>query len=267
MAMDFFINEILDDEEGKALLRSDKERDELGRAMAEEYAITKKRPQTGDDDLLPLFILAHLAEYTLAEQEKRGIPHEITVSSLRDVNLWIGNYRNRHGKLGVMDFDWLLFHWRSEIFRIGRLQFRPIPHKETTPSGEMDLEVHIPQGEPLNTEACLESFARAKEFFAAHYPEMKFDYFVCQSWLLSPHLANFLPETANTVKFMRLWTVYELLENQSNAITSRVFRMGMKREELTEDTPAVTSMQKNLKAYLLAGGDFRDGKGYRKIDA
>ncbi len=265
MAMDFFINEILTDEEAKQLLRSDNKRAEQGKLLADQYAKDKRRPEM-EDALLPLFFLAHLAEYTLAEQEKRGIPHEITVASLQDVNLWIENYRTTHdGALGLAEVDWVLYHWRSEIFRIGRLQFRPVPHKETTPSGEMDLEVHIPQGEPLNIDACLESFERAKEFFAAYYPEMKFDYFICQSWLLSPHLANFLPETVNTVRFMRLWTVYALLENQSNAITSRVMRLGMKREELTEDTPATTSMQKALKAYLLAGGDFRDGKGYRKM--
>ncbi len=263
MAMEFFINEILDDEEGKELLRTDKERAAKGKAIADEYAVSRKKPPM-EDDILPLFVLAHLADYTRKEQEALGIPHEITVASLRDVNLWIGNYRNVHGKFGVMEFDWLLYHWRSEIFRIGRLQFRPLKARESTPSGEYELEVHIPQGEPLKPEACLDSFERAKEFMAKIYPEKKFDYFVCSSWLLSPHLANFLPEDGNTVRFMRMWTIHSLAETQSNAVTSRILRMGMKREELTADTPAVTSMQKALKEYLLAGGDFRDGRGYRK---
>ena len=262
MSMEFFINEILQDEEAKELLLSDKERDAKAKVLAAEYAQTKRKPAM-EDDLMPLFFLAHLADYTLVEQEKLGIPHEITVASLRDVNLWIGNYRSQFGCLGLKEVDWQLYHWRSEIFRIGRLQFRPLPARATTPSGEFELEVHIPQGEPLTPEACLESFERAKEFMAKIFPEKKFEYFVCSSWLLSPHLVNVLPEQSNIVKFMRLWTVHTVSEKPSGAIIPRIFGFGLTRDDLPT-APEKTSMQRSVKAYLLNGGDFRDAAGYRK---
>lgn len=262
--MEFFLNEILEDEEVKSLLRSDPEQSTKGKAVAEEIVRTGGIPDL-EKGVFPLFVLAHMADFTLQKNNQRGIPHEITVATLKDTNIWIQNYRTRYGGIGLAEFGWLMLHFSGGLFRLGRLQFRPLKSRATTPSGEYELEVHIPQGEPLAEEACLDSFARAKEFFAAYFPEKSFEYFVCHSWLLSPHLAEFLPGTSNTVKFMRLWTIHTVDDHLSNTVVARVFRLGMKREELTEDTPAVTSMQRNLKAYLLSGGEFRDAAGYRKI--
>ena len=263
--MDFFINEIIEDEEIRSLLRSDPQGlNEKAKALAKEFEENGSCEHPGEG-MLPLFVLAHLADRTREINGKRGIPEEITVATLKDVNLWIENHRTKYGTPGMMEFGWLNFHIRGELFRLGRLQFRPIK-TDRAPSGEWVLETHVPQGEPLSAEACLDSFARAKVFFSEYFPEVRADYFDCDSWLLNPNHAYLMGENSNVVKFMRLWDLKLIrCARKSSSTISRVFGFGTKREHLP-NAPENTAMQKKVKAFLLAGGDLSDTYGVRKID-
>ena len=262
MSMEFFINEIIEEEDVKEILRTDKERNAKGKEYADLLMETGTCPAP-EDDLLPLFILGYYTDLPLKLHRERGIPHEITVACLKDVNLWIDNYRKTYGTVGLKEYDWERYHWRAEIFRIGRLQFRPLKARATTPSGIDELEVHVPQGEPLTPEACEKSFAMAKEFFAKYYPELSFDYFVCSSWLLSPQIPEIMPEDSNLTRFCRLWTIHTVKDKPSTAVLSRVFGFTKTYDDLP-NLPEDTSMQRRTKAFLMNGGVFYDAAGYRK---
>lgn len=259
----FFFNEILENNDLKNLLLHDEALMAQGKVIAEEMISTGRNiyPEAG---LLPLAVLAYLADYALEKNNSRNIPRDITVASLKDVNPWVINYKNTYGKPGFAEFGWMINSYRGERFKLGRLQFNFGHVNEYIPEGDICLEVHIPQGEPLTKEACLQSFQMAKEFFKKFYPDKNPKYFMCDSWLLSPDLINIADENSNIVQFMKLWTQFPFQGDNSAQAMERVFGFNFKREDL-KNAPENTRLQSNLKAYLLSGGNINMSAGYRKI--
>jgi hypothetical protein len=57
--------------------------------------------------------------------DARAIPLHISQDTAGDIALWMRNYRAVHGRWGLAELEWLRGHLRDELYRIGRLQFRP----------------------------------------------------------------------------------------------------------------------------------------------
>ncbi|MBE6730259.1 MAG: hypothetical protein E7564_01060 [Ruminococcaceae bacterium] len=256
----FFFDEILENREVKNILLKDEALLAEGKKIADEIIATgdgSKLP----DGLLCVAIFAYLADYTLEKNTKMGIPREITVASLKDVNPWVENHYKRYGEYGFSEAFWVIGFYLSQRFRLGRLQFnfaKPLPFM---PQCDIVLETHIPQGEPLSYGECVKSFEMAKEFFPKFFPEKNPRYFMCDSWLLCPELVNIAEENSNIVKFMRMWTQFPFPADNSNQAIERVFGFGFKRENLI-NAPEKTKLQRNLKNYLLKGGNINMSAGY-----
>lgn len=261
--MDFFVNEILENEEIKAILLSDNCQRAQAKEIADKIKSTGEIP-TLEAGILPIMVLAYLADYALQKNGKRGISKNVTVCTLKDINVWLDNYRNQYGKPGLAEFCWLKHHYTGDLFKLGRLQFRIEKSTQGIPSGETVIETHIPQGEPLDAQQCIESFQMAKIFFSKHFPEYSPQYFMCDSWLLNPNLSKVLNENSNIVKFMRLWQPFPFPGDDSAQAIERVFGFGFKAENIA-NAPENTSLQKRLKAFLLSGGTMDLTAGYRKI--
>lgn len=261
--MSFFIEEILVDEEIKKVMLSDFMYREKAEKIALDIIKTGKKPKL-ERGMLPLFVLEQLSEYALMKNQARGIDKQITVDTLKDVNIWIDNYKQQFGELGLAEFDWLFYHYTGDLFRLGRLQFRLEKSLDGIPEGEYAIETHIPQGEPLFKEKCLESFEMAKDFFAKYFSEFSPKFFMCDSWLLCPKLADILEPDSNTVKFMKLWQPIDYPKDNSAQAVERVFGFGFNRNEI-EHAPETTGLQRRLKKYLLSGGNIDITAGYIKI--
>lgn len=257
--MDFFLNDILEDGEIRSLMLRDQalypQAAELAQAIRQG-----ERPRL-TPGMLPLFVLAHLADHALQVNAARGIPRSVTVATLKDVNIWIANHRQLYGQPGVMEFGWLLLHYTGDLFRLGRLQFRIEKTAHGVP-GEYAIETHIPQGEPLREADCLASFEEAKRFFAQYFSGFRPEGFMCHSWLLNPHLADILSEESNIVRFMRLWTTVCIDPDGSAQAMERTFGFAFRREQLP-DAPESTTLQRALKQYLLEGKQMDAAVGYR----
>ena len=260
--MDFFINEILENDKIKEILLSETSYINEAKELAEK--VKKGEEFFIEKGILPIFVCAFLADYALEINSKRGISKEITVNTLKDVNVWLENYENQFGKIGLGEFCWLKYHYTGDLFRIGRLQYRLEKALDGVPAGEIAIETHIPQGEPLTKDACLKSFEMAKEFFAKIFPDAKPQYFMCDSWLLNPNLSFILPENSNIVQFMRLWTPIPFVSDNSSQAVERVFGFGFKKENI-ENAPENSSLQRALKKYIIDGGAMDLTAGYRKI--
>lgn len=263
MAMEFFINEILEYDELKEALRSHPEMAAKGSELAREMIRTNS-PVSAEPGLLPLFILANLADHTLELHQNLGISHDITVATLKDVNLWIENHRAVTGELGLTNLGWLAGHYLGGLFRLGRLQFVHAKAHPVVPSGEYVIEVHIPQGEPLDIDECMKSFEMAKPFFARLYPDKPAEYFVCGSWLLSPDIPNVTDENSNICRFMRLWTQLPHDGDKGAQTIERVFGFTFDPADIAS-APENTSLQRRVKAHILAGGMVESSFGCIKI--
>ena len=259
--MDFFINEILENNEIKEILKNYNRKEE-----AKEVAKKAENGETVkiENGIFPICVLAYLAPYALKKNEEKGISKEITVKTLKDINVWIDNYFTKNNELGLGEFSWLIYHYTGDLFHLGRLQFRLEKSLDGIPECEYAIETHIPQGEALTEEKCLESFEQAKEFFKKSFPETTVKYFMCDSWLLNPNLEKILKAESNVVKFMKLWTPVPFVSDNGSQAIQRVFGFNYKRDNLKE-APENTSLQKALKEFLLQGGNMDLTLGYRKI--
>ncbi len=251
--MDFFINEIVESDKIRSTILANIQYAERARVLADEV-IAGKTP-TVEKGMETVFVLGYLADYALKINTERKIPKEITVATLKDVNVWFKNYKTETGKIGIGEWDWLWHHYTGKMFRLGRLQFHIIEQ-----DGREVINTHIPQDEPLALSECIESFDLAREFFKKHFPENHPDRFVCSSWLLSENLVDILKEESNIVKFMRLWTKTTIDEDDSAQAKERVF--GFDFDGNIENAPENTSLQKSLKAYLLSGKQIKHTHGY-----
>ena len=254
--MDFFIDEIVDSPEIRDAILANPQYAERARILANEV-IAGKKPEV-EKGMETVFVLGYLANYALKINTERGISREVTVATLKDVNVWFKNYKAVTGKIGIGEWDWLWYHYTGHMFRLGRLQFHIIKQ-----NGKDVINTHIPQDEPLIESECIESFNIARKFFKVIFPESTPDRFVCSSWLLSENLSDILKEESNIVKFMRLWTKTVVDEDDSAQAKQRVF--GFDFNGNVQNAPENTSLQKSLKAYLLSGKQIKHTHGYIMI--
>lgn len=179
----------------------------------------------------------------------------------------------KYGQSGGKDFYgistawWFIDYYKLKLFTIGRLQFKRRRFTADTvcgdfvfPENSYYLDVHIPSNGPLTPALCQDAYDRAAEFFRQHYG-MKRIVFGCYSWLLSPDLDGILPPHSNILAFAHQYTLTEAVPDVK--LSHLTFAFGTK--EVPEDLstlPERTSLQRALKAWLMAGNTLRLGKGY-----
>ncbi|MFB9327808.1 acyltransferase domain-containing protein [Paenibacillus aurantiacus] len=211
------------------------------------------------ETLLALF--ARLAVDAYAEYKVRGISDDIYFDTFSDLQIWSKKCYRDFGVYGIEEYGWLQEHVRLRLFRLGRLQFQPIALEQgvraegrTLGRGELALNVHIPEGGPLDEQSAERSFDMAKTFFRG-IPSI----FVCQSWLLDPQLSEVLPPTSNILKFQKNFVVYQV-DRDARQAEERIFNRVCEDPSLYE---AQTSLQQSAKGYLMAGNRLGSGYGIR----
>lgn len=195
-----------------------------------------------------------------------GIPEQVFWDGMRDITIWAEDYHDKHGVPGFAEWGWVATTLSLKVFRLGRLQFEPMQldtaivcDGHTYPEGTMVLNVHIPAGQPLDIAEVRAAMDYAPKFFKMHF-QKTCTLFICHSWLLSPQLKELLQEDSRILQFQNLFSVYEV--DQERQAEERVFGF------LTDDPktyPEATSLQKKMKASLLAGKSFGMGRGIRVI--
>ena len=201
-----------------------------------------------------------LAADTYTEYQKRGYPDEVFDQTFYDITIWCRECYRKHGVYGLDELWWLGQSVKLKLFRLGRLQFEPVlveqdmrGEEQTIPAGTKALNVHIPEGEPLKMEMCQESFCLAKDFFGEEY-----QVYVCDSWLLSPHLKEVLPENSNIVRFQNLFEVTKVGHEYPQA-EQRIFGEVLSdKQQYPEDT----TLRRRAKEYVLSGRDLGIGVGF-----
>jgi hypothetical protein len=124
--------------------------------------------------------------------------------------------------------------------------------------GDPSLGVHIPAGEPLQPEGCLESLRRATAFFARHFPEFAWRAFECESWLLDGQLAQHLPPASNIVQFQRLFHLLPDPEGSDTQTLERVFDWCYKD---AASAPRDTRLRRAILEFMERGGRWCSGIG------
>ncbi len=234
--------------------------------LSESFLSGKTKCLAFKSDLTRLAVALKSAERTFEKYKSLGIGEKIFFATMDDIGIWCENNANR----GLRNYNWIKNHVCCEIFRIGRLQFQF--YKAVNPTLQYDklpfkfgdnlVYIHIPQGSRLILNDCIDSIKAAKAFFKRYFPEYKYDYFFCESWLLYRDNIKFMDENSNIIKFQSLFNIAYSLNYEKQAI-ERIFG---KRKRIADCYAERTSLQKSAKKYIEQGGKFGMGVGYIKAE-
>lgn len=122
--------------------------------------------------------------------------------------------------------------------------------------GDTVFEIHIPRNTPFDMESIQANYKQAKEFHAAHFPEIESKGMVCHTWLFTPQLREMLPPTSNIVKFQKQFYLYP-------TAGSVRFLWNFVFNDLTElkDAKPDNSLRKQVLRYLEEGKEIFDMNG------
>ena len=216
-----------------------------------------------DPNRYALGLIFHWAVESMKLWQDRGVPEEIAIDTMKDITIWSTRCFDRTGKVGLIEWRWFIIHITVKLFRLGRLQFEPIENREDiifpdgtfVPKGKSVLSVHIPRGDGFNPDSIRESFEAANPFFEKYFGTT-YDTYVCTSWMLAPQLEDMISPASSLADFRRWFTIFGEHTGYSQA-EEYVF---LEKLEDKSKYPEDTSLQRNFKKFLLAGGEMGMGK-------
>lgn len=211
--------------------------------------------------IMRLAVILTLAVRVKEKYDNAGISEKIYYDTMSDIKIWCEHNGNR----GLKNYGWLKNHVSFELFRIGRLQFQLYECKNKTllynklpfSYGEKLIYIHIPEGEKLEKDKCLESLKKADEFFRVYFPTYDYRYYFCESWLLYEGNRKFMSRDSNIVAFMSLFRLCYSMSVDVQAIE----RIYGKRRLIKSRYAENTDLQKRAKQHMLKGGRLGIGIG------
>lgn len=185
------------------------------------------------------------------EFEKLGLSREVYTDTMACFSRFVQEHRESYGHYGFDRGFWTVRQISCKLLRIGQLEYE-LTHLDGTPA----ISLHIPSDARLITALLRKSYQQARRLLDTAFPEYRDAPVFCCSWLLSPTLKTLLPPASNILRFQRSFTITPV--KSGGGYLQWVY----KNPNLSlEDLPEDTSLQRKLKAYLLSGGTFADGKG------
>lgn len=121
--------------------------------------------------------------------------------------------------------------------------------------GDPVLDVHIPEGEPLDPRACDHAFAIAPRFFQEHFNTEPINAFTCESWLLDWALPYIVPDS-NLARFQRRFYCVPF-EGSDHQMLERVFDKKASAPNATD-----TRLQRAITDWYQRGNRCRDAYGF-----
>lgn len=220
----------------------------------------------GDDPngLRMLYWMLYAAgRYTFPEYRRLGVPGEIFDATMGCFARFVGEHRVSYGRYGFDRDFWTYRELSARLFRLGSLEFELAYDADDVPAvagSPRVINVHIPSDASLDPAQCDRSVVASRSFLAKFFPDWAGLPYWCESWLLSPALERLLPEGSHILDFQRR---FDIRETDPDAPDWRewVFqRCGAPIAEL----PERTSLQRNMKRFLLDGGKVGIGIGRLK---
>lgn len=239
----------------------------LDNIYVDSEATVEAYPKDDEDGQKNLLHYLYFCEKLEKRYENEGIPRCVFLDTVADIVSWCESWSEIKGKLYLGELPWLSLIFTMQLFKLGRLQFRATRAKEDVPesdikSGDGIIEIHIPRRGPLDYFECLSSLEMAKSFYSEHYPDFRYNYFTCHSWLLDQTLTDMLGGSSNVLRFQ---TLFNIVRNDiSDAILTYVFRWKITRDEIFDHLPCRTSFAAKVRDAVLSGRTFYAGLGIIK---
>lgn len=217
-------------------------------------ALTRTRAALGDDPdgikILSCMLQASVDAYEI--YQKKGIPDEIYVATMGCFTRFIDETYKMTGKLCFDRSWWTTRQAGCHLFRIGALEYEIKPIDT-----DVVIDMHIPSDADFSPQAVEKSLQDASRFFAEYAPSLQDAEYRCHSWLLDGQLREMLGETSNILSFQNR---FEILDEGESDTEFLEWLFQTKAAEY-HALPERTSLQRNVKLHLLAGGVIRSAYG------
>lgn len=220
---------------------------------AQAYTDLERLLQPDPDCWKMLYCQLECARRVFDRYQEKHIPEAVFAGTMKCFARFIGECGKKNGRK-FFDRGWWTYRQLSmNIFRLGELEYQFQEYE-----GEKAIGLHIPSDASLSAAAVDRSLEQAGTFFRTYYPDFKYRRYICRSWLLSPALRSLLPEQSHIRDFQdRFSIVQEDWEDMEYIEWLFQSPKGTGYQTL----PAATSLQRNGKALLLAGGKIGSALG------
>lgn len=206
------------------------------------------------DGIKILWELLNLACESYKEYEKKSIPVEIYVETMKFCTRFIKDYQRVYGKYKFVWAWWFPRQLSLQEFRIGALEY------EFVESDKKTISVHIPSDADLREENILKSLSAFGNFRKIFFSTWENTEIYCNSWLLSPTLRELLDKDSNIINFQKLFVI-ESIDYEKPSVLKWVFPG---HTEISDKLTENTSLQRKMKKYLLSGKSVGCAKGHLK---
>ena len=182
---------------------------------------------------------------------EKGIDDAVYVSTMKCFTRFINEYMTTFGHYGFDRGWWAYRQLAQSIYRLGVLEFEMLEGK---------LSVHIPSDAVMTREELDRSYAWARQFFARHYRDYRYEGMYCGTWLLSPVLREMLPAGSKILNFQDDYDIVSV-NLESESCMNWVFK---KEYPDIDSLPEDTTLQRAIKNHLKAGGKIGTASGWVK---
>jgi len=189
------------------------------------------------------------------EYRRRGIQEKIFFDTMGCFSRFVREYKESYGAYGF-DRDW----WTGRQLSLSLVRLGELEYEFSRLKGEKAISVHIPSDADLSPERVSLSLSESDWFMERYFPEYFCKEYFCESWLLSPALKTLLPPISNIVRFAERFKLIETNENATDYIQWVYKKPGLSAECFPENT----SLQRNIKRYVLSGGKIGEATGVLK---
>lgn len=242
-------------ESGRNILISADLTDKIITRSKWDEGITELQELLGNDPsgVKILWELLHIVStYSYEAYVRRGISKDIFAATMKFCTRFL---QERYHTYGDYNFVWAWWFPRQislSEYRIGALEYEFV-------SGEsMEIAIHIPSDADMSKESVARSMGDFIEFRRKYYPEWKTVRMTCDTWMLMPELKELLEEDSNIIAFQNLFAI-DMVDYNATWYMGWIFP-GV--EKVDGNLPEGTSLQRNLKKYLLEGRQFGIAKGH-----
>lgn len=198
--------------------------------------------------MLAYMLTAALNTYDL--YVKKSIDNKIFFDTMECFSRFVGEHKASFGCYGFDRAWWTYRQLSMTLFRIGELEYEFRDDEKT-------IHIHIPTRANIYLNSCRESYEVMQNFVREHYSDKSEYKMVLNSWLLSPALDKLLDSESNIIKFKNCFDI-QSFDSEAKEFLQWVYgKMDIEYSNL----PEYTSLQKNMKKFLLNGGTVGSAKG------
>lgn len=213
------------------------------------------------DGMRMLYWMLYAAgQYTFPEYCRMSISGTVFDDTMACFSRFVGEHQVSYGRYGFDRDFWTYRELSARLFRLGALEFELAYEADDVPAiagMPRIINMHIPSDAPLTPEQCDASIAHSRSFLAQYFPDWANLPYWCESWLLSPALETLLPERSHILAFQHR---FDIRQTNPDAPDWREW-VFQRCAAPIPDLPEHTSLQRNMKRFLLAGGKVGIGIG------